>query len=295
MSTRGTPIAGSPSRSMIVFGMEAWECHWASMPWLTFPPNISSGMREPPMAAKPSGWSASGRVSIDGVGHRVGVAAPVVPGEDEGGVRPAAPVDDGLDPVPDQVLALGDVRRVGHERWVLVVAGRCPHVADLRQRAGLGHRDEVLGRVDVRVARGRSSGSCRTSSGTRPGRGTPPHETPAASATREDGRQVPDRVRADERRVLHRRASARRWRACDRAWSWSRSRSGGRRRRTAWPASCRTGSRCRCRPGPPAPGSRPSGSAPRRSGRAAGRSSAAAPAEGRRAATAAPQALIVGK
>jgi len=32
VSTRGTPMSGSPSRSTIVFGMDACECHWASMP-----------------------------------------------------------------------------------------------------------------------------------------------------------------------------------------------------------------------------------------------------------------------
>ena len=32
LSTRATPIAGRPSRSMIVFGIEACECHCASMP-----------------------------------------------------------------------------------------------------------------------------------------------------------------------------------------------------------------------------------------------------------------------
>ena len=53
---------------MIVLGMLAWECHWASMCWPTLPPNMTSGIREPPMAAYPSGCSASGTVSIAGVG-----------------------------------------------------------------------------------------------------------------------------------------------------------------------------------------------------------------------------------
>ena len=48
--------------------MLAWECHSGSMPWLTLPPNMSSGVRDQPIAANPSGCRASGTVSIAGVG-----------------------------------------------------------------------------------------------------------------------------------------------------------------------------------------------------------------------------------
>src|SRR5262245_33110437 len=48
VSTLGTPKGPRPNRSMIVFGMLAWECQRLSMPWRTGPPNIKSGMRDPP-------------------------------------------------------------------------------------------------------------------------------------------------------------------------------------------------------------------------------------------------------
>jgi hypothetical protein len=60
-------MAGRPSRSMTVWGTLACECHRESTAWVTFPPNMSSGMRGPPIAWKPPGCTASGSVSIDGV------------------------------------------------------------------------------------------------------------------------------------------------------------------------------------------------------------------------------------
>ena len=68
MSTLGTPIGGSPSSSMMVLGMDACECHCESMPAWTFPPNMTRGIRDPPIAAYPFGWIASGTVSTAGVG-----------------------------------------------------------------------------------------------------------------------------------------------------------------------------------------------------------------------------------
>jgi hypothetical protein len=53
---------------MIVFGIDAWQCHCASIRCSTLPPNISKGILEPPMAAYPLGCSASGTVSTTGVG-----------------------------------------------------------------------------------------------------------------------------------------------------------------------------------------------------------------------------------
>jgi hypothetical protein len=61
----------------------------------------------------------------------IGIPAPVVPGEDEGGVIPPAAVDDGLDSVPDQVLPSGDVARIAHERG----GARRGRMAPIRNRS----------------------------------------------------------------------------------------------------------------------------------------------------------------
>ena len=62
-STRGTPNDGGVKRSITVPGMLACEGQIESIACVACPPNLRRGRREPPMAWKPSGWTASGAVS----------------------------------------------------------------------------------------------------------------------------------------------------------------------------------------------------------------------------------------
>ena len=116
---------------------------------------------------------------------------------------PAAAVNDGLDPLPHQVLALGDIGRVADRGRVFVVPGRTPHVTDRRQGAALGHRDELARRVHLPVARSHRQRRVELRRIPGPVRERRPLH-PSGLGHAEDGRQVPHRMRAHERRVLHR-------------------------------------------------------------------------------------------
>jgi len=70
-------------------------------------------------------------------------AAPVVPGQLEHGVVPVPGGDDGVDGLPDLVLAAGDVGD-----GVLVVGAVVPDRRQLRQVGGVG--DDPIAADDVR-------------------------------------------------------------------------------------------------------------------------------------------------
>ena len=150
---------------------------------------------------------------VQGVGQRfdvrggqvVGVAAPVVPGQDEGGVRPSAGRYHRVDFLPDQVVTFGEVGGIGwRPEWgVFIEPGRAPHVAQTRQRAGR-HAQEVRRPVDTGRQRGRGEffdelGRVAVLIDERA-----PRHTGALRGS-EHGGEVPHRVRAGERGISERR------------------------------------------------------------------------------------------